>query len=254
MRKLLKSVDKLLGRIGSKRIVYISSEDKKCLEGIIRKWNVIKKSEKLPSSVRTELNDQIQICIEELKKQYPLKEKIRDSLKFFRAPLYGAVIQAEAKAGKKYPISEVMREMNRLKRKIRGKLERDYFAEAEKCLRVGAKRAFIVMTWNIVIYRVYKRIEAEGLQKFENAYNAKYGRSRPIKINTIEDLYYVRDENLFHVCQDLGIFDKHLKEMFLEHLKIRNKCAHISIRYKPTDGTILKFTSELIENFLLSHI
>jgi hypothetical protein len=124
--------------------------------------------------------------------------------------------------------------------KLEGK-ELEYMKEAIECSEIKKYRASIIMGWCSAIYRIHKKIESIGFDKFNKASermkNIKSGRYRRFEkifsINNITELRFnVSDTDLLWVLEFLQIIDGNENDKLGICLQMRNMSAH------PGDATM----------------
>lgn len=155
--------------------------------------------------------------------------------------------QLNSKYGRKESTVLVDSLLAKLPEKIPSIVEREYLTEAIACFRVGAFRAAIVMTWNLVYDHLCRWI----LDKHLVAFNLQLPKSFPkadIKaVTKMEDFAELKESQVLQVARSALVFDANLYKLLKEKLDRRNMAAH------PSTLTIGQLTAEefirdLIEN------
>jgi hypothetical protein len=121
--------------------------------------------------------------------------------------------------------------------------EREYFIEADTCLRCGALRSSIIILWLAAMRNIQKRII--GLKKQFNIEIKKYD-PRAREVDSIDDFAYIKDKNIILAAQSMSIFDKPQKDTLEECLNLRNRCGHPG-NYAPQKQRILGYIEDIIQ-------
>jgi len=103
----------------------------------------------------------------------------------------------------------------------------EYAEEAAKCLENDCFKAAIILSWNVLILFLYRKIETYGLSNFARVARKK-GFNFKGRINTIYDLNKLADADLIETSHDVGIFDRNAKEQLKQLALTRNGCAHVT--------------------------
>lgn len=121
--------------------------------------------------------------------------------------------------------------------------ERDYLDESIRALQAGVLRAGVILAWTAAMSNVRKRCARHSYHTI-NALLKKHWAKAP-DVSKSEDFALVREQTLLQVAYDLGEFDKNEKDMLMEHLNLRNKCAHPG-QYKPQAMKVSAFLEDLM--------
>jgi hypothetical protein len=223
------------------------------LEIIITNWKKMAKHGVLEKLLIDELDPLMEICVHEKSKSLPMRNPVCVALrKFNRIAYEKAVVMAKADQ-----LGMIPQEMRAASKKIEDSLEdsieEDYFREANGCIQSGYLRSFIIMTWNIVMYRLYKRISAAGLANFAAAYTVTFP-GRKNGPSTMSDLCELSDFEVIRTSSNRSmtprLIDKDQEKILQKSLTTRNLCAHVSERYKPKEAAVICFADEVADSFL----
>jgi hypothetical protein len=229
-----------------------AKDDIIAIEKIVLDWRRIDTHLNIDKDVLEELGANMDIIGDEIAKSNPLKNTICDALKVFKKLYHKNVLMDSRLSGYSSIHPDLMVAMDKFEGSLQDDFEGEYYAEAKKCLAHQLYRPFIVSSWNVVMYRLFRLIEKDGLKKFETAYNK--GNGRPVCLNSLEDFYDINDYRVIDLAGSNSggpkILDKHQKEILFDNLKIRNKCAHVSTCFRPKEGTVLKYVDEVVDSFL----
>jgi integrase len=121
--------------------------------------------------------------------------------------------------------------------------EREYFIEAETCLRCGALRSSIIILWLAAMRNIQKRLIV--FKKQFNIEIKKYD-SKARDVDSIDDFAYIKDKNIILAAQSMSIFDKAQKDTLEECLNLRNRCGHPG-NYAPQKQRILGYIEDIIQ-------
>jgi hypothetical protein len=249
---LSKDVEKLIKTLASKKIYYIkASDDRSQLEKAIIDWRTISSSLDIPQCVRDELDAQIQICAKEASGDNPMVKTVITAMRKFSQILKHNVILVPSNNGKTIVRPELDEAMKKFEASLKDDLERDYFQEAEKCLTHELNRAFIVTSWSVVMYRLYKQMEARGFDKL----------TQPLKevgvnktVTELSDFFSIDEAKVIEAAASKTyvphLIDKHQKEILVENLKVRNRSAHVSTCFSPKASNVLAYVDAVVDSYL----
>jgi len=252
VESLSKDVEKLLRVLSSKKIHSIKAiEDKSQLNKIVIEWKTIAPLLDIPDNVRKELDMQIEICAKEASNHQTLARPVKEALKEFNQKLKHNIILNPAGKGKTLVYPELYDAMKKFEASLKDDFEKEYFQEAEMCLIHGLFRAFIVTSWSVVMYRLYKQIEARSFDKLVQPL-------RDVGVNKtvteLSDFFSIDEAKVIeaaaHKSYNPHIIDKHQKEILLENLKVRNRCAHVSTCFSPKASNVLAYVDAVVESYL----
>lgn len=254
VKTLSTDIDSLVKELNSKKIISIKSrEDLESLNAIIIQWKKISRSIKLEESVKTALDGKINECVDEASATNPMNKTVIKTLNEFNTILKKEVIFNLSVCNQTLLHPEIKDAMRRFEGSLKGILETHYFEEAEKCLENALYRSFIVSSWSVVMYRLYKLIEDRGFNQFISAFVARYQKT-DIILNALSDFYIIPDSKTIAVAASKSIrpyiIDKTQKEILERNLKIRNMCAHVSENYYPLESSVLVYVDEVVGTFL----
>ncbi len=231
-----------------------SRSDLELLDSIIADWNNLARVVKVDTLSSDTMNHLIKTCIAERGKTHPLKDRICKAIKEFNQLYYSEVV-IEARSHQYGLVHhDLLSAISRLESSLKDSTEREYFAEAKACIGHGLYRSFVVMSWNIVMYRLYKRIEAGGFAEFLNAYAQAYPGSKKPSLSCLEDFFDISDAQVIETSANKSIqphiIDKHQKEILARNLRVRNMSAHVSTSFIPREATVLGYVQEILDSFL----
>jgi hypothetical protein len=101
---------------------------------------------------------------------------------------------------------------------------RSYLEEAVDCLRVGARRAFVLMAWQGAMNQIREAVAGRDLADVNAELRTIDSKARTI--TRPSDFDYVKESSMLLLGQRLGIFDKGQKDELGKALDLRNKCGH----------------------------
>jgi hypothetical protein len=119
---------------------------------------------------------------------------------------------------------------------------RNYFEEAIKCLKVGALRACVVFVWSAAIRTIHTKLMEKGATSVTAAIQLHDKKAPNVK--TIDDFAYVKDATVLLAAKDLGILDKHEKDVLTEALNLRNRSGHPG-KYRPGAKKVSAFLEDV---------
>lgn len=114
-------------------------------------------------------------------------------------------------------------------------IELEYMTESMECANMKQHRAAIVLGWCGTVYRIQKKIEQLGFDKFSEAsnkmFNIKSGRykrfTKKFEIHNFNDLMMtVFDSDLLWIIEFLGLIDANEHEKLEICATYRNICGH----------------------------
>ncbi len=249
---MLDTIDRLLSTLRSKAGTWVgSAEDRANVEQWIITWKRIRPSVGADPNVTEALDKLAEAGTQELAKPHPSRKGLLGALGDFRSIYYEKVHVPGLVEPRGYVSSRITEILERLGSEITDPLEQDYFKEALRCQSVASNRSYVVVFWSIIMHRIYKSIVERSTSDFSAAYIVRYGAKRPVEISGLEDFFDISDKQVIDTCYSaLGWIDKHQWEVLDAQRKLRNRCAHVSVSYKPDETNILHFTSELTQTIL----
>jgi hypothetical protein len=204
----------------------------------------------------------IRSCYEELHLQQPSnissfftsfsgkrrKELLKDRAGYFLPkPIRDELTE---KYGRRPSSIQIDQLLNDLPAKITNISERVFLEEALLCLRAGAYRAAIVMTWNLAFDHLCELIITQHLSSFNTQLPITYPKARIKTIKTKDDFENLKESEVLQVCRSANILSGSVKKILDEKLGRRNTSAHPS----NVAITLLQaedFISDLINNVVL---
>jgi len=238
-----------------KKVVALSGKsDLESLDGIISDWNNLVRVIKVEKPAVDAMNELIDVCIAERGKAHPLKDSICKALKEFNQLYYSKVV-VEARSHQYGLVHhDLLSAIGKLEASLKDSLEREYFIEAKSCVWHGLYHSFVVMTWNIVMYRLFRRIELAGFSDFLKAYCLAFPGAKKPSLTCLEDFFDISDASIIEAASNKSIqphiIDKHQKEVLLRNLRVRNMSAHVSTSFAPREATVLGYVQEIVDSFL----
>lgn len=118
---------------------------------------------------------------------------------------------------------------------------KSYLQETTECLKNNCYRSAILMSWSVLMFIIYKEIEAWNLQEFIHRMIKKW---KIPTINNIYDLNKIDDSQIIQMCHEIGFYDQNIKNKLSDHAKTRNSCAHVSQDYI-SKFTVLEFINDI---------
>ena len=123
---------------------------------------------------------------------------------------------------------------------------RAYLEECQKCLRIGANRAGMVLAWLGAMATVYTAIEAMGFAKFNASAREVRHLGKIRKIEARGHFQYIGDEQVLFVGERMDLFTKTTRQRLLNALNLRHACAHPTGSVPP-NSAIHGAIAELVE-------
>lgn len=171
---------------------------------------------------------------------YRLAHQVRDAL--------------DAALGKAASTVAVNQQITALATQLPTLAERAYFQEMLLCHDQGARRAAIVMTWNVAYSHLCDHVLNKRLADFNARWPLTFQgmhKNKTLAIATMDDINDLLKESEFlRVCRDANIITTNIYNVMDGALKKRNAAAHPStvvIDQLQTDAYI----SDLIQNVVL---
>ena len=135
-----------------------------------------------------------------------------------------------------------------LPKKISIAEEKVYLLETLKCLQVGAKRAAIVMAWNLAFSHLCNFIlkDPNKLAAF-NQELQKIPKTTPI--NVYDDFSRLKESTILDICNTAKVINKNQYKIFKEKLDTRNMAAHpftVPLTKIDTEHYILYLVNNLV--------
>jgi hypothetical protein len=145
-------------------------------------------------------------------------------------------------------ITEISTTLNNSLTKIPDLDERGYIQEALSCVshHIRAYRAAVLLAWAGVIYHLRKKVQAQGFDKFCQAYE-ELSLGKPKHVSDIDDLEFCGDKDFLLVLERMGIIaDKAIRQQLENCLDLRNACAHPT-QVAPKIHRLRAFFEDIIE-------
>jgi len=120
---------------------------------------------------------------------------------------------------------------------------REYFGEALICIRSGALRAAVVFIWVGSIRLLQDKMLQLGTAQLNAALLKHDPKSRNLK--DIDGFAYVKDKLALLAAQELGILDKHQKDVLQGCLDLRNLCGHPG-KYRPGEKKVSAYVEDIL--------
>ena len=131
--------------------------------------------------------------------------------------------------------------------KVNNAAQRVFLEEALVCFGVGAYRAAVVMTWNLVFSDFLDRIFASGLQQFNGQIGTHNFRRA---IQTRQDFADLKESDIIKICRTARLISGETLKTLDEKLGKRNTAAHPSSVIVGT-ATAEEVIFDLVENVML---
>lgn len=226
--------------------------DKELLNRVIVGWKELSKVVPIEKEVQAEMDSLMDVCIHEAGKTYPVKDTVCRAIKDFSRLFHNKVVIEKRIIEKGLLHPDLKAALERFERSLTHDIERSYFAEAKKCIEFHLYRSFIVMSWNIVMYRLYTKIQKAGFEEFARVYESIF--KSKITLHGLDDFYDVPDSCAIKASANKSIhphiIGKEQEIILLSNLKRRNLCAHVSTAPPPRESTVLAFLEEIVDSFL----
>jgi hypothetical protein len=174
------------------------------------------------------------------KNGYRLEKRVRDSY--------------EERFGQRPITVQVDKMLAELPARVPDLAERAFLDEAIRCLRCGAFRAAIVMTWNLAFDHFCLFILKNHLAAFNAQWPVSFGKEhQKSTIQAIakrEDFAELKESQVIQICRSAGIITGDVARILTEKLTKRNSAAH------PSDVVVTQvqaeaFVDDLIRNVVL---
>ncbi len=124
-----------------------------------------------------------------------------------------------------------------------------FIAEAIACLKVGANRAGVVMTWLFTVDHLYEFILRHKLAEFNAALVAMLG-ANALQIAVKDDFGDLKDAHFIQAARTAKLISNDVRKILEEKLGIRNTCAHPST-VEIHDTKVVNFVEDLVDNVIL---
>ncbi len=164
--------------------------------------------------------------------------------------LYGAK-EVKTYLGEKSQSTDVIQLLGNLVNKIQDKNQQAFLAEAIATLKVGAKRATVVMTWLLALDHLQQYILAKKLSDF----NRELAKRKDIKIKAVktkDDFTEIKEIVQIEVTRAAKIITNDVRKILDEKLGIRNTCAHPS-DIQIHELKVVNVIEDLVDNVILKY-
>ena len=131
--------------------------------------------------------------------------------------------------------------------------ERSFLQEAIDCYEIGARRASIVMTWQLAIHHLCRHVIAKEIPAFNAALAANTDkRVKVSSISKMDDFSEIPEGKLIEFLRSAKIISNDVRKILEGKLGVRNSAAHPSTvviaEVKATD-----FILDLVENVVAKY-
>jgi hypothetical protein len=131
--------------------------------------------------------------------------------------------------------------------------ERAFLQEAIDCYEIGARRAAVVMTWQMAIYHLCAYVLAKELHAFNAVLASNTDkRVKVISVSKIDDFSDIPEVKLIEFLRSAKVISNDVRKILDNRLGIRNSAAHPSSvvisEVKTTD-----FIIDLVENVVAKY-
>jgi hypothetical protein len=132
--------------------------------------------------------------------------------------------------------------------KVADTAERAFLQEAVDCYEIGARRASIVMTWQLAIHHLCTHVLAIELIAFNDVLSKNTDkRVKATSVSKIDDFSDIPEGKLIEFLRSARIISNDVRKILEAKLDIRNSCAHPSaITVSEVKAT--EFVIDLIDN------
>ncbi|WP_224373186.1 hypothetical protein [Hyalangium versicolor] len=171
---------------------------------------------------------------------YRLEKGVRDSY--------------EERYGQRPITVQVDKLLAELPAKVPDLAERAFLDEAIRCLRCGAFRAAIVMTWNLTFDHFCLFILKNHLAAFNAqwplSFSKEHQKATIQAIGKREEFAELKESQVIQICRSAGIITGDIAKVLTEKLAKRNSAAH------PSDVVVTQvqaeaFVDDLVRNVVL---
>ena len=161
----------------------------------------------------------------------------------------------ESKFGVRDITVQIARLLETLPSKIPDLAESEYLKEALICLKHGAFRAAIVMTWNLSFHHLCAHILKNHLPQFNSRWLVVYqghhksGKKEILKLEDFNE--ELKESQIIAICNSAGIITSNIHRILEAKLSRRNSAAHpsgLSISQLQAE----EFVDDLIRNVVLN--
>jgi hypothetical protein len=160
----------------------------------------------------------------------------------------------DAKYGMRQATIQITALLQNLPARIPDLAERTFLDEALVCFKHGAKRAAIVMTWNLAYHHLCHHVMTKHLAEFNARWQARYPKHHKDGVKAIAQVTdfgeELRESEVLEICKSAKIVTNDVYKILQEKLGRRNSAAH------PSDVTITQvqveaFIDDLVTNVVL---
>lgn len=104
-------------------------------------------------------------------------------------------------------------------------MRRGFAQEAVACFNNGLHRACVVLSWVGAIWIIENHIVIHRLSEFNSAGTSRF-KANFRKIISVEHFTRMQEVDVLQLAEDIGLFDKSMKNQLIERLNFRNTCGH----------------------------
>ncbi len=146
-------------------------------------------------------------------------------------------------------LAQASRILENLISKVSEDAQRRFMAEPIACLKVGARRAAVVMTWLLTVDHLYEFILRHKLADFNAALTAMFGAGAK-QIATKDDFGDLKEVQFIQAAKTAKLITNDVRKILEEKLGIRNTCAHPST-VEIHDTKVVNVVEDLVDNVIL---
>lgn len=132
--------------------------------------------------------------------------------------------------------------------KVSDAAERSFLQEAIDCYEIGARRASIVMTWQLAVHHMCAYVLASELAAFNSVLEKNNDkRVKTANVGKIDDFSDIPEGKLIEFLRSAKVISNDVRKILEAKLDIRNSYAHPSA-VTVSDVKATEFIIDLIEN------
>jgi hypothetical protein len=137
--------------------------------------------------------------------------------------------------------------------KVTDTAERAFLQEAVDCYEIGARRAAIVMTWQLAMHHLCMHVLSNDIAAL-NAVLAKNTdkRIKVTSVSKLDDFSDIPENKLIEFLRSAQIISNDVRKILDTKLGIRNTCAHPSA-VSVSDVKATEFVIDLIDNVVAKY-
>ena len=145
----------------------------------------------------------------------------------------------------------VKKSLTNLLTKIKDPNEKNFLQEAINCYEIDARRASIIMVWNLTLSHLYNYILQYKLSDFNKSLAKDKGVKRS-SVSKVDDFEDIKEIKFIELAKAAGIISNSIRKILDAKLIIRNMYAHPS-DLKISKEKVNEFIKDLIENVVLKY-